>query len=246
MPKLSVVIPAYNEEKRLPRTIDRLLSYLPTLNISWEILVVDDGSRDGTVQYVQGVAATHKEVRIISDGKNRGRGGAVKIGVKEAKGEFILETDSDGSVADEAIGRCLDAFEKDPTLDAIFGSRELKESKIMEWQPPMRVFLGYGFIYLARIVFFMWNITDFTLGFKMFRANAARDIFANQFDPNYFAEAEIVFVADKRGYKYIEIPVIWTNDLDSRIKPMRDVFRTLQGMGKVLLRWIAGAYRAKK
>lgn len=241
-PYLSVVIPAYNEEQRLPRTLERLFTYLPTLGISYEIVVIDDGSRDGTVALVRGLAEQHPELRIISDGINRGRAPAVKYGILQAKGELILETDSDGSVADEAIGRSVAAFAADPKLDAVFGSREMRGSHVIVWQPPLRVFLGYGFLYLTRTLFWMWHITDFALGFKMFRSAAAHDIFEHQYEPFIVAEAEIIYVASRRGHRCIEIPVTWTDDADSRIKPFREIGRSLIGLTRILVRSALGIY----
>lgn len=242
-PKLSVVIPAYNEESRLPATLASLFVYLPTLDIPYEIIVVDDGSRDRTVEIVQELQKSHQELRLLSDGKNRGRGAAVKLGMLNAAGSLVLETDSDGSVAEEAIGRCVALFDADPKLDAVFGSRELPESHIALWQPPLRVFLGYGFLYLARSMFLMRDVTDFTLGFKMFRREAARDIFAHQYDPFFIAEAEIVCVTRWRGYKSREIAVTWTDNKDSRVKPLRDVPRSFKGLVQILLWRLRGRYR---
>jgi dolichyl-phosphate beta-glucosyltransferase len=242
-PFLSVVIPAYNEQNRLPKTLERLFAYLPTLGKSYEIIVADDGSKDGTAALVRAYQNAHPELVLLSDGINRGRAPTVKRGFAAARGQLILETDADGSVADEAIGRCVAAFEADPQLDAVFGSREMQGSKIVLWQPPLRVFLGYGFLYLTRIVFWMWDITDFALGFKMFRKEAARDIFAHQYEPFVCAEAEIIYVAGKRGHKYIEIPVTWTDDADSRIRVFREVFRSLLGLGRTRLRALQGKYR---
>lgn len=242
-PHLSIVIPAYNEEKRLPRTLERLFTYLPTLGRSWEIVISDDGSTDATRDIVEMLGRKHPGLRLTGDGGNRGRGVAVRKGIEAARGEYILETDADGSVADEAIGRFLAALERDQKLGAIFGSRELPESRVVKWQPPLRVFLGYGFLYLTRMIFFMWSVSDFTLGFKMFKASAARDIFAHQFDPFYVAEAEIVFVTRVRRHKNIELPVTWSDDRDSRIKPFRDLLRSLRGLALVLLRFASGKYR---
>lgn len=242
-PYLSIVIPAYNEESRLPQTLDILFAYLPSLNKSFEIIIVDDGSRDNTVSVVQKMAETHPELSVMSDGINRGRGLAVKRGVLAARGEIILETDSDGSVAEEAIGRFVAAFDADSELAAVFGSREMKGAHIALKQPLLRVFLGYGFIYLTRILFGMWFVTDFTLGFKMFRRAAAHDIFAHQYDPYFVAEAELVFVTHKRGHKGIELPVTWTDNADSRVKPVRDTLRSLRGLVQVLGREILGRYR---
>lgn len=241
-PDISIVIPAYNEEERLPRTLAKLFVYLGTLGRPYEIVISDDGSRDNTALVVKKIQETHPELRLISDGINRGRGNAVKRGIQEANGKVILETDSDGSVAEEAIGRFLSAFDHDPELDVVFGSREMKGANIVVWQPFLRVFLGYGFLYLARVLFLMPHVTDFTLGFKMFRREAARDIFKHQYDPFYVAEAEKVYVAHIRGHRYIELPVTWTDDADSRVRPFRDSFRSLSGLAKILGRRIAGKY----
>lgn len=242
-PYLSVVIPAYNEENRLPKTLERLFAYLPTLSVSYEIIVADDGSKDGTARLVQELSKTHPELKLFSDGVNRGRAPTIKRGVLAAQGELILETDADGSVAEEAIGRCVDEFKKHPELDVVFGSREAKGAKTLVWQPPLRVFLGYGFLYLTRVVFWMWNITDFALGFKMFRRAAAADIFAHQYEPYVCAEAEIIYVTHVRGHSYTEIPVIWTDDADSRIRVFREVLRSLLGLLRTRVRSLQGKYR---
>lgn len=242
-PRLSIVIPAYNEEDRLPPTLGKLFDYLPQLSAPYEIIVADDGSRDATAAKVRNLQAAHPELVLISDGINRGRTGAVKLGVAAARGEFILETDADGSVAEEAIGRFMHTLESRPSLDAVFGSRELPDSHKALRQPPLRVFLGYGFIYLARLIFWMWGITDFALGFKMFRRATAEDLFAHQFERHIIAEAELVFAAAARGHTFVEMPVTWTDNADSRIHPIKEVFRSLVGLVRIRLRALRGAYR---
>lgn len=242
-PHLSIIIPAYNEVSRLPRTLDSLFSYLPKLERTYEILIVNDGSADGTKELVENIIKTHPEVRLISYSPNRGRGYAVKRGVLEAKGDIILETDADGSVADEAIGRFLRAFDSDSSLQAVFGSREMEGARIAERQPPLRVFLGYMFILLAKILFWMWNVSDFTLGFKMFRREAARDIFARQYNIYYLAEAEIIYVAEKRGFKWIQLPVTWVDNKDSRVNPFIETLRSLFGIVQVLVNSLVGKYK---
>lgn len=242
-PYLSIVIPAYNEEGRLPPTLTKLFAYLPTLGKPFEIIVVDDGSKDRTAEVVRALQSAHPELVLLSDGINRGRTPAMRHGFASARGELILETDSDGSVAEEAIGRMVAAFDADASLQVALGSRELPESHIVVWQPPMRVFLGYGFLYLTRFVFWMWNITDFALGFKMFRKAAAQDIFVHQYEPYVVAEAEIIFIAKVRGYKYREFPVVWTDDADSRIRPLREIFRSLLGLTRIRMRGWFGYYR---
>lgn len=242
MPHLSIVIPAFNEEKRLPKTLSRMLPYLRGLGYGFEIIISDDGSRDSTAQLIRELSEKNPEIRLLSDGINRGRGAAVKRGIFDARGDIILETDSDGSVADEAIGRFVKVFDMRAGLDAIFGSRMMSGSQIVLWQPFTRTMLGYGFLYLARLMFWMWRTTDFTLGFKMYRKAAAHDIFAHQYDPFYVAEAEKVFIAKIRGHEAIELPITWTDDPDSRVHPIRDTFRSLSGMFQILNRYFKGKY----
>lgn len=239
---LSIVIPAFNEQQRLPPTLHRLFRYLPGLGCSYEVIVVDDGSIDQTVELVRQLQAQTNHLILVSDGINRGRGEAVRIGVLKARGDLILVTDADGSVADEAIGRFVAAFDSDEELQAAFGSREMRGAIILGAQPFMRWLLGYVFIYLSRLLFSLWHVTDFTLGFKMFRSAAAWDIFAHQFDPFFLAEAELVYVAHIRRHRVIELPVEWTDSKESKVNPLRDVGRSLIGLFKILYRRITGMY----
>lgn len=242
MVDFSIVISAYNEEKRLPRTLERNLAYMRKRPESFEILIVNNGSHDGTGTFVESFSKQNREVRMISQYPNLGRGLGIRKGILDAKGEIILETDADNSVDCEAMGRCLDAFKADPELMFIFGSREMKASVITKHQPFLRVFLGKGFILLMHCVLGMWKVHDFTLGFKMFRRVAAQDIFRHQYDSRFFAEAEIVFVAHKRKWKYMELPITWTDDRDSRVRPFRDSARSLWGMIRVLGHYFQGKY----
>ncbi|MBI2096554.1 MAG: glycosyltransferase [Candidatus Sungbacteria bacterium] len=246
MPKLSIVIAAYNEEKRLPETLERLFGFLERASLSYEIVIVDDGSRDRTLELVKKRAETKPQLRYLTHFPNRGRGVSIREGVLASAGEFVLETDADGSVADEAILRFLKHFAEHPEIDAVFGSRELPGSRIARHQPILRIFLGQGFILLAKILFRMWCTTDFTLGFKMFRRRAATDIFQHQFDSHFLAEAEIAYVAKRRKWNVTELPVTWSDNRDSRVRPLRDSFRSFQGMIKILWRDVRGKYIAAR
>ncbi len=239
---LSVVIAAFNEERRLPKTLERLFPYLGGLGVAYEVVIVDDGSRDGTKAAVEAMRQRHPELRLLSHFPNRGRGVSIREGVLAAAGDIILETDADGSTDFEAIGRFLDYFGSHPEVSVIFGSRELPDSKIARRQPLLRVFLGYGFIYLARVMLRSWQTTDFTLGFKMFRRAAAEDIFRRQYDDHYVAEAEIVYVARRRGWNPAELPVTWTDNRDSRVRPLRDSFRSFRGLCGIVMRSMRGKY----
>ena len=239
---LSIIIPAFNEESRLPPTLHRLFRYLPALGISYEIIVVDDGSIDQTVELVRLLQTHSKNLVLVSDGINRGRGEAVRLGISKAQGDLMLVTDADGSVADEAIGRFVAAFDSDSELQAVFGSREMHGAVILGPQPYMRWLLGYVFLYLSRLLFALWHVTDFTLGFKMFRSAAARDIFSHQYDPFFLAEAELVYVAHIRQHRNIELPVAWTDKKESKVNPIRDVRRSLIGLLQILYRRFTGMY----
>ena len=240
--KLSIIIPAFNEQNRLPPTLHRLFRYLPGLGCSYEIIVADDGSIDQTAELVRQLQNQNNNLVLVSDGINRGRGEAVRIGVSKAQGDLILVTDADGSVADEAIGRFVAAFDSDAELQAVFGSREMRGAVILGAQPSMRWLLGKVFIYLSRLLFSLWHVTDFTLGFKMFRLAAARDIFAHQYDPFFLAEAELVYVAHIRRHRNIQLPVAWTDSSDSKVNPLRDVGRSLIGLLQILYRRFTGMY----
>ena len=243
MVDLSIVIAAYNEEKRLPQTLERYFRYFKTIPQTYEIVIVDDGSRDRTKTVVEELCRIHPELRLLSHFPNRGRGFSIREGILAAEGHTVLETDADGSVDLGAVGRFLKYFQEHPDTDVLIGSRELSNSRITLPQPFLRVLLGKGFIYLAQILFGIWDIHDFTLGFKMFRKKAAKDIFARQFDDHYVAEAEIVFVSKSRGWKVAELPVIWSDNRDSRVRPLRDSLRSLKGLSKVLWQDMQGKYR---
>lgn len=242
MPELSIVIAAYNEERRLPKTLKRLFQFLQQAGVTYEVIIIDDGSRDRTRAVIEEIALVHPEVRLFSHFPNRGRGFSIKEGVLAARGGIILETDADLSVAPEAIMRGVGYFREHSEVDVIIGSRQLSESKILLPQPFLRAFLGYGFWYLARVLIGPWWITDFTLGFKMFRKDAAHDIFLHQFDNYYVAEAEIVYIAHKRGWKIQELPVTWTDHRDSRVHPFYDSIRSFKGVLQILWRSVRGRY----
>lgn len=241
--RLSVIIPAFNEELRLPNTLKRIVFYLSHhMADSFEILIVDDGSSDGTATVVRALADQfHPHVRLYSLPKNRGRGFAVREGMKLTRGEYLLETDADGSVNEEAIMQFVKTLDADLGVDALIGSRNMRGAEILTPQPWLRVFLGNVFLVLAKI-FFGYAITDYTLGFKMFRRAAAMDIFSYQKDDRFLAEAEIVYVAMKRKWNLRELPVLWTDFRNSRVNPFRDSVHSFMGLLELLRRNRRGFY----
>lgn len=241
-PKLSIIIPAYNEEYRLPRTLDRLFHYLrENFSESYEVIVANDGSRDRTGAIVQEFMKTHAELRLMEFSKNRGRGAVVRDAMFSAAGTYILQTDADGSVGEEAIVRFVKYLDEHSEVDMLIGSRLARGAKTLTPQPFLRVFLGYAFIVLAMILF-RWKFEDRVNGFKMFRRDGARDIYRNQYSDHYIAEAEVVYVAERRGWHVRELPIFWTDFRESKIKPIRDSYRSIRGMFVILLNDWRGRY----
>jgi dolichyl-phosphate beta-glucosyltransferase len=241
-PDLSIIIPAYNEEKRLPPTLERMLRNLKeAFPGSFEIIVMDDGSSDDTSLVVKKFTELHKQVSLITNKKNQGRGFVMRQGVLSARGRYVLDTDADGSVDDEAIPRFYQYMEANNDLDVLIGSRTISGAKILTPQPFLRIALGYIFMFLAWL-FFRWRFIDRVNGFKFFRRDTAHDTFKNQYDNTLLAEAEIVFVAERRGWRVKELPVFWTDHRDSRIKPWRESVRSLLGMFKILRHSLRGEY----
>lgn len=242
IPDLTIVIPAYNEESRLPPTLERMLHNLTqTFPGSFEIIVIDDGSSDNTSLVTKKFISLHSQISLITNKKNQGRGFVMRQGVLGARGRYILDTDADGSVDDEAIPRFYKYLEENKDVDMLIGSRTIAGAKILTQQPFLRVALGYVFMLLAWI-FFGWRFIDRVNGFKFFRRDTAHDTFKNQYDNTFLAEAEIVFVAERRGWRVKELPVFWTDHRDSRIKPWRESVRSLLGMFKILRHSLRGEY----
>ena len=233
---LSIIIPAYNEEKRLPPTLTRLLYYLQSsYQGAFEILVMDDGSEDGTDKSVEAFIISFAQVRLVRVQQNQGRGAAVRRGIEMAKGDLILEMDADGSVDMEAIGRFVAYMNAHADIHMLIGSRNITGARITLRQPLLRVILGNMFLALAWMMF-GWDFRDRVNGFKMFRAHVARDIVAHQHETGFLAEAELVVIAEHRGWKYELLPVVWTDNRDSRIRPLRESWRSLWGMFAIMKR----------
>lgn len=243
---LTIIIPAYNEEKRLPPTLERILRHLTDhYQGVYEIIVVDDGSSDRTSQSVEAFIKKYSNVRLVRLGQNKGRGVAVREGVSLGRGDLILEMDADGSVAEEAIIRFVAYMNKHEDVDMLIGSRNITGAKILIRQPFMRRVLGYIFFIMAMFLFGWWDFRDRVNGFKMFRASAANDIFSHQHETGFLAEAEVVVIAKRRKWRYELLPVLWTDYRDSRIRPMRDSWRSFWGMFEILKRDWRGVYGKK-
>jgi len=204
---LSIVIPAYNEEQRLPGTLDRIAAYAERSAIPVsEILVVDDGSRDGTAALVQ---AREGIVRLLSNPGNRGKGYAVRNGMLAAKGEWVLSTDADLSTPIEELQKLIAAALRESAVVAI-GSRALDRNLVKVHQPMMRELSGRAFNIVMRLITRL-PFRDTQCGFKLFRKDAAKQIFSRQIEEGFSFDVEDLMIARSLGLRCIEVPVEWSN-----------------------------------
>jgi dolichyl-phosphate beta-glucosyltransferase len=237
-PFLSVVIPAYNEAARVGETLAKVRSYLTSRPFSTELIVVDDGSTDRTVD----VVAQCPEARILRNDRNRGKGYTVRHGVLEARGQFILFTDADLSTPIEEGDKLLSALQT-AGADAAVGSRALQRELIGVHQPWLREFAGRFFNLLVRMLTGL-RLRDTQCGFKLFRRQTTRRAFELQHVPGFGFDPELLFLIERQGGKLIEIPVRWNDNPATKVRFLRDSTRMFLDL--IRLRWRAfrGAYRA--
>ena len=202
---ISIIIPAYNEEKRLPATLVRVREYLDAAQWDFaEILVVDDGSRDGTTKVACGAG-----VRLLRNPGNRGKGYSVKHGMLEAKGEWCLFTDADLSSPIGELEKLWSSAQSERASVAV-GSRAVDRSLVGVHQSPLRELSGRLFNLAMRIVTGL-PFKDTQCGFKLFESKAAREVFSRQQLDGFGFDVEVLFIARKLKYKSIEVPVRWDN-----------------------------------
>lgn len=240
--KLSIVIPAYNEAGRLPHTLARIYDRMKNFHEDFEVFVANDGSTDETSVTVKMLAETHSQLRLLDYPVNRGRGEVCKNAVVEAEGDYILITDADGSTDEKFIMPFVEYLDAHSDVDIIVGSRDIEGAIIHTPQPPLRIFLNKVFLLMARVLF-GWPMHDRVNGFKMGRRRALLDIYRFQTENSFFAEAELIYIADHRSWRVIELPIEWTDDRDSRVKPFKEAWDAFFGMFKVVLNSKRGLYK---
>lgn len=207
---LTIVIPAYNEERRLPATLETVQRYLETKGLDFvEVLVVDDGSRDGTAELAERAAASDSRIRLVRNPGNRGKGYAVRHGMQEARGEWVLFTDADLSAPIEEFDKLAAAVEKAGAAGAI-GSRALDRGLIGKRQSVFREFSGRVFNLVMRMVTGL-PYRDTQCGFKLFRRDVAQELAARQQSDGFGFDVELLYIAKKHGHAVVEVPVRWFN-----------------------------------
>ena len=213
-PALSLVIPAYNEEKRLPVSLARIADWLGsrTPAISAELVVVDDGSADRTAAVAEKTAAgLGLTARVIRFPENRGKGAAVRAGVLESAGEHVLVTDADLSTPIEEVDKLLAAG-----APVAIGSRGVDTTLVKQRQPLFRVASGKVFNLLVRVLA-VSGIRDTQCGFKLFRRDAAREVFSRATVDRFAFDVEALLLARRLGYAIAEVPVLWFNSPETRV-----------------------------
>ncbi|MHB9036545.1 MAG: dolichyl-phosphate beta-glucosyltransferase [Armatimonadota bacterium] len=223
-PFLSVIIPAYNEESRIVSTLGVVEAYLSSVGKPCEIIMVDDGSSDVTLQAARAKGDADGVIRIVTYQPNRGKGYAVRQGVYAARGEYIAFSDADLSAPIEQLGKLFDALEQG--YDIAIGSRAAKGADIPIHQPFYREFGGKA---LNRIIQLLAvsGIKDTQCGFKLFRGNVARDIFSKCLLNGWGFDVEVLYLARRLGFTVAEVPVKWSHMEGSKIHPFRAAVRVI-------------------
>lgn len=236
---ISIVIPAYNEEKRITKTLKKVVSFFDRQNLDYEIIVVSDGSRDRTCDVVREFGSDR--VKVVCVYRNHGKGFGVNRGVANAKGQYILFIDADNSTP---IEHYLDLKKYIDEYSVVIGSRYLHDSNIKLKQPWLRIIGSrIGNILIQAMI--LPGFPDTQCGFKLFKKDAAKQIFSRQTIWRWGFDMEILYIAKKLGYKIKQVPVSWFNDERSRIQSFKTFWTTLSELAKIKVNALSGKYNLK-
>jgi dolichyl-phosphate beta-glucosyltransferase len=244
--ELSVIIPVYNEEKRVTKTLEAAFKYLKAKKIKAEILIVDDGSGDETLKVVgkfKSKSTSKQVLKILKQPMNRGKGAAVKAGALAARGEIVLYMDADNATPLSEFEKFKPAFKKG--VDVLVGSRAVDRTQVKVRQPLYREVIGrIGNIIIQ--ILLVPGISDTQCGFKAFTQKAAKSIFPLQTIERFGFDVEILFIAKIQGYSILETSVQWRDDPNTRVNALRDSVRTFTEL--FIIRWndIKGRYSSLK
>ncbi len=231
-PQLSIVIPFMDEEKRLPNSLRKVIQYVDRHLPGTEIVLVDDGSVDRTVEVIEDYLK-RDHVQLVTHAHNKGKGAAIRSGILAAAGKYILFTDADLSTPIKDVQRLLEHI-KEHDCDITMGSRALPQSNITTPQPLRRVLIGRGGNLVIR--FFMGlPFKDTQCGFKLFTSEAAKKLFSVQYFERWSFDIEVLYKAKKFGYKACEVAVEWGDVGDSKVRAGRDSLRVLMDVLRIRL-----------
>jgi dolichyl-phosphate beta-glucosyltransferase len=235
---LSIVIPAYNEELRLPTSLAQIASYIRASGRQTEIIVVDDGSTDRTAAIAESFRGEMPDLRVISNGENRGKGYSVRHGMLEARGCIVLFTDADLSAPIEEADKLVPALE---SYDIAIGSRALNRSLIFARQSVFREYAGIIFNAIVRIILRL-PFVDTQCGFKAFRRERCQIIFQQQRIERFGFDPELLYLARHHGLRAVEIPVRWAHSPATKVSMVRDSVQMF--LDVFIIRWnsLTGRY----
>ena len=239
--KISIILPAYNEEARLPSCLDELLSYLPTLDIQYEIIVSADGCTDDTEKIASEYASAHKNVLLVSFPERLGKGGGILNAARAASGDILIMMDVDLATPPIQIPATLRRMEEEQA-DIVYGSRNMPESNILVRPPFYRKILGKAFNFLFRLLFDI-DLHDTQCGFKAIRRDVLNS-FQRELNIEGFAyDMDLAVKAVRHGYKILELPITWSHVEGSKVNTLRQIFE----MGRdLLIVWLEGKKREVK
>jgi len=233
----SIIVPCYNESKRVDNVV-KILQYLSGLDKSWELIVVNDGSMDNTFDKLKSLKKK-SNFKLISYSNNRGKGYAVKTGMLAAVGEHRLFMDIDLSTPIdemEKISQFIDQY------DVVIGTRKVKGARVVVHQPILREYLGKVFTLLSQVIL-NTKVSDFTCGFKCFSQEAAERIFRKTRIFRWGFDSETLFLAKKYGFSIKEVPVVWKNDKQTRVRFPGDIIKSFHELVSIrYFDWIKGSY----
>lgn len=229
-PYLSLIIPAYNEALRLCPSLEKILAYLHSRSFTAEVIVVDDGSSDGTGDVARQALEGQATYRVLRNEPNRGKALSVKRGLLEGRGQYLLFSDADLSTPIDEADKLL--AELEAGADVAIASRQLPGSKLAVHQPWYREMGGRMFGVLNKTIL-LPGIPDSQCGFKAFKREAAHRILAHQKLTGWAFDAELMYIARKLGLRIAQVPVTWVNDPNSKVKMLRDGFKMVGDLLRV-------------
>ncbi|MCX5666793.1 MAG: glycosyltransferase family 2 protein [Candidatus Omnitrophica bacterium] len=239
---LTVIIPAYNEERHIKETLYEISGYLKKRGFDYEVMIVDDGSIDRTAEIAQSAAPLFNNFALLKNENNRGKGYAVRRGMLAAKGEYALFMDADNSTSIYEFDKFLPCIKE--SYDVVIASRRLKESLVEDPQPMLRAKMGQLYIFLTKLILKL-NLSDFNCGFKVYKVKPCRFIFDLQRMDDWSFDVELLFLINKYGLKIKEIPVRWVHKSGSKVKPVKDAVRSFLSIIKIKSNDLKDFYKIK-
>lgn len=241
-PALSIIVPSYNEELRLPPSLNAIADYIQKSGRETEVLVVDDGSKDRTAAVAESFRGRIALLRVVPNGENRGKGYSVRHGMTEARGDIVLFTDADLSAPIEEADKLITAMDN---YDVAIGSRALDRSLIAVHESGFREFAGIVFNKIVRFVLWL-PFVDTQCGFKAFRREKCKIIFEQQRIERFGFDPELLYLARHHGLRAIEIPVRWAHSPATKVNMLRDSVQMFLDVFTIRWNALLGRYRRQK